>query len=179
MSPSAIYIGIDPGVHACGVAVVQQNVLRHAMWARTQTAEALDPDIVNATMRAVVLGISRPGPWAIYQPSDELRFVVEMPETENGRARGNAATTDLLELCFVIGRIVEGIRNAFPGAHIARAPVSVWKRGVPTDALESRLFLAPPLGLTKEEHERVVWPARSYRHNVVDAIALARWGQGR
>lgn len=174
-----LYVGIDPGVRACGVAVIQRDnwssatwgygpELSGALWARTETAEALSDDIAEATIK----GVRKVMPHKSTRTYD-VHVAIEMPETQNGRARGDAATSDLLELSYVVGRIYQACMAQ--QWKVLRTTPRSWKRGVPTDALTARLELPPPLGLTKDEQSRVVWPAPSYRHNVVDAIWLARW----
>lgn len=169
-----IYVGIDPGVHACGVAACDSGGnLIGALWARTTTKEALAKDITDAVLCAVIneLGLTR-------LITQGVVVGVEWPELTRGRARGAADTSDLVELAYTIGRIMQGLNRANGRVlvHVMRVRVSSWKKNVNTDALAARLELPPPVGLTPVERSTVRWPAgASYRHNVVDAIALAKW----
>lgn len=171
------YVGIDPGVHACGVAFCSGSTLRGAMWARADgTRDALAANVAEAVLVALsdkfkIAGSAR----------DDFRAVVgiEFPEVTEGRARGNADTADLLELSYAIGRIEEAVHREVFNAHVVRVQVSTWKKNINTDVLAHRLLkMVPPVGLDRAEHSSIVWPAESYRHNVVDAIALARWLAG-
>ena len=157
-----MYVGIDPGVHACGVAVVGGE---GKLVAAAYVKEA--GDIATTTMLAVREAVGLP-------LLAGLVFVgIEFPQVYRGRARGNADTQDLLELSFVVGRLIECF--AWAEFKPLRVDVQSWKRNMPTDVLEARLHKPPPMGLSAEEWSRVRMPAKSYRHNVVDAIALARW----
>lgn len=133
------YIGIDPGVRACGVAVVSDGALTHASYVRGSQ----DLDVVSRLSRLV----SR-------YPSAVVG--IEFPRTYAGRARRGDAN-DLLELAYVVGRLVEAIEST----HALRVRVDAWKRGLPTEVLAAQLGRSPPVGLSED--------------NVIDAIALARW----
>lgn len=167
-----VYVGIDPGVHACGIAACDKYGLLGALWARTDTKDALAADVAEAALRGLRLAVqSRPS-----VRSDELVIGIEFPEVTRGQARGEAKTEDLLDLSFAVGRVFEHIKTKLSSAHVLRLQVSTWKHNVKTEVLERRLLhMTPPNGLSLAEHKNVTWPAPSYRHNVVDAIALARW----
>lgn len=166
-----LYVGIDPGVHAAGVAVCDgSSALQGALWARADgTAGALGDDVANAVLVALAV---------LKVPTLTLQGVtigIEFPEVTRGRARGAARTEDLLELAWAVGRIEEALRGAMQNTHVMRVAVRTWKANVNSDVLAARLKLEPPVGLTGYEWAHVQWPAPSYRHNVVDAICLARW----
>ncbi len=169
---TTVYVGIDPGVHACGIAACDKYGLLGALWARTDTKEALAPDIAQAAMHGLRIATqTRP---SIRQ--SDIVVGIEFPEVTRDRARGEAKTEDLLDLCFAVGRIAEYIQGRMPEAHVMRLQVSTWKHNVKTEVLERRLLhMTPPNGLAPGEASSITWPAPSYRHNVVDAIALARW----
>lgn len=168
-----IYVGIDPGVHACGVACVEGDSMKllGAVWARTTTADALANEVAEAVQEGIRL-TSRTN--LHYIKPQHYTVGIEFPEVTRDRARGDAKTEDLLELCWAIGCIEQALKR-HERLHVARVQVSTWKRNVNTDVLEQRLHMAPPVGLDPVEHSTIIWPAPSYRHNVVDAIALARW----
>lgn len=169
---TTVYVGIDPGVHACGVAACDKYGLLGALWARTDTKEALAADVAQAAMHGLRIACqTRP---SIRQ--SDIVVGIEFPEVTRDRARGEAKTEDLLELSFAIGRVVEYIKGRMPDAHVMRVQVSTWKHNMKTEVLAKRLLhMVPPMGLSRAEHGNITWPAESYKHNVVDAIALARW----
>ena len=169
---TTVYVGIDPGVHACGVAACDKYGLLGALWARTDTKDALAPEIAQAAMRGLLIATqTRAG----LKQSDVV-VGIEFPEVTRDRARGEAKTEDLLDLCFAIGRVAEYIKGRMPEAHVMRVQVSTWKHNVKTEVLAKRLLgMVPPMGLSLAETKNIAWPADSYRHNVVDAVALARW----
>lgn len=164
-----LYVGIDPGVRACGVAASDGQSLIGALWARSETKERLGDDVVDAAVegvRRVCSDRRAGGDWVVG---------VEFPEVTRDRARGDAKTEDLLELCYWIGRVEQQLRERLR-AHVVRVQVSTWKHNIKTEVLEHRLLrMVPPMGLSRAEHATITWPAPSYRHNVVDAVALARW----
>ncbi len=165
-----IFIGIDPGVRACGVAAVDgDGELIGALWARTTTKKALAATVVEAA----VAGARRFLTTRNYDGSGVVG--IEMPRTYGGSAR-RGDTNDLLELSVVVGGLVQATPiHLF--AHPVRVDVDTWKRNIDSAVLEARL-LGHQWGdslLSAKEQMRIEWPAKSYRHNVVDAIALARW----
>lgn len=167
-----VYVGIDPGVHACGIAASDKYAMLGALWARTDTKDALAEDVAEAALRGLRLAVqSRPS-----VRNDELVIGIEFPEVTRDRARGEAKTEDLLDLSFAVGRVFEHLKTKLPGAHLLRLQVSTWKHNVKTEVLAKRLLgMVPPMGLSLAETKNVTWPADSYRHNVVDAIAISRW----
>lgn len=168
-----IFIGIDPGVHNAGVAIVNDGTLCAAMWARADgTKAALADHVADAVLRALPEPVLRAREYAATR---DVIVGIEYPELTHGRARGSADTSDVMELAYAVGRIEEALRRELFYAHVCRVRVSTWKRSVSTDVLAARLELPPPVGLTPDERASIIWPAPSYRHNVVDAIAIARW----
>jgi len=176
-----LFVGIDSGVHAAGVALCDEDgELLGAEWAR---ADGVRGARAAHVAEAVVLALRELGSRGVPPERQRDRIVVgvEFPEVTRGRARGAARTEDLLELAFAVGTIEATLHHVFRpvGAralvHTLRVRVRAWKANVSTDALAARLALPPPAGLTPHERSTIIWPAPSYRHNVVDAVCLARW----
>ncbi len=141
------FVAVDPGVRACGVAAFENGELHRAWWSRGELSDIVDEMTLGADLDLVI---------------------IETPITVRGRAfRGSTAS--LLKLSIAIGELSAFCKAR--GVKVALTPVSTWKRSVPTEALAARL----PKQLTDVESSRIEWPAQSYRHNVVDAIALGRW----
>jgi RNase H-fold protein (predicted Holliday junction resolvase) len=153
---SRMFVGIDPGVRACGVAVIQHDgVVRDARFIRDDADAVADwvRDYFDGHYGEVVVGI-------------------EFPRTYRGRAsRGDA--NDLLELAFAVGRMCGRFAGMLGSAdiHPVRVTVDSWKNNTPTDVIEARLRRE----LLPGELRNVTLPAPSYRHNVWDALALAKW----
>lgn len=147
-----LLVAIDPGVRACGVACFIDRRVAYAAWMKGNASE-------------VAQRIA-----ALSEAYDNPLVVIETPIVVRGRAfRGQ--TKSLLQLSQAIGELTGALRALdFTVEHV---PVNVWKRSTPTEALHARLM--QPGVLSPAEHDAIVWPAPSYRHNVTDAIALGRW----
>lgn len=151
---------IDPGKHACGVAVwsLQTYKLIVACWVRNPFKD--EPGVERAhrwgdMARQVAAYLSR---WKPYG----MGLILEIPQIYGDKSEKDP--NDLLDLAGVQGAIV-GATNA----NVEWSPLpKEWKGQLPKDVSERRVDSK----LSHAEKTSIEWPAKSYRHNVYDAIHL-------
>lgn len=146
-------ISIDPGLRACGVAIWRPTgELERAEY--VLGAKAAPGAVAWIAMATAIYHATE-----IYEPKG---LVIELPRTYGGRAaRGDA--NDLIQLAATVGAITTRLR----------LPTTVylpdhWKGQTTKEVTKNRVEER----LSPAEHARIIWPAPSLRHNVIDGIAL-------
>jgi len=146
-------VAIDPGVHACGVAVFRDAVLE-----RAEYIDILHQGGPVALARAVAAWTG--GATAIG------RVVVEKPQVYVRRlSKGDP--NDLIDLAVVVGALLATVQGVGETVLPQR-----WKGSVPKDIMNARI-----LGrLSDAEKQRIVYPKRkTLGHNVVDSVGIGLW----
>lgn len=158
---------IDPGKHACGVAVWKTDTgqLIWAGWVKNPFKN--EPGKERAERwgdmgRMVAASLGR---FTQYAASNvRLSLVLEIPQVYDGY--GDEDKNDLIDLAGVQGAIVGSLGAK---AEVEWSPVPrEWKGQLPKEISEARVEAK----LSEEEKSRIEWPAKSYRHNVYDALHL-------
>jgi hypothetical protein len=154
-----VYIGIDPGVRASGVAIIARGELVRAWWQRDEAQ----------TVAYVLRGMLR-------KELDDVRVAIEMPRTYGGRARGGADANDLIRLAHTVGYLHSYLENppdeVSSAFEVTLCMPDEWRGGsVPSDVMWERCKRS----FSASELARVELPAKSYQHNVTDAVGIARW----
>lgn len=154
---------IDPGKHACGLAIwrlIPDVRLVKAEWVRNPFKD--EPGVERAERwgdmaRQVAGVISR---WQ--QIGWKVSLLLEIPQVYSGESEKDK--NDLLDLAGVQGAIV-GATNC----DVEWSPLpKEWKGQLPKEVSEKRVDSK----LLDSEKALIQWPAKSYRHNVYDAIHL-------
>lgn len=159
-------IGIDPGVHACGLGIVMGTELVYASLVRA-TGEAYHrPELLGALVAQEIakcaINAGRTG-----------RIVIEYPQSYvAGSQKGDQ--NDLIRLALVAGACGGALE-----AH-GRGPVEfiyprVWKGTTDADVFTKRIEKR----LEVSELPRIMPCPESLRHNVLDGIGIALWACGR
>lgn len=146
-----IVVGVDPGTRALGLALFEHGRLAHVQLVRAKGLEQ---------MLSAILDLNRY--WAD-------RLVVERAEVYPD---GNAKPNDLGQLLIVAGAIAGSVRHT----RLMLPYPKQWKGQVPKNIHHDKLRK----GLTDADR-RVLDAAMSFvppslRHNMLDAVGLARWG---
>lgn len=153
-------LAVDPGLRGCGVALFSgQNLIRCAYLRGSKDAKD------GAAWACMAQEVWE---WA---GADATRIVSEFPKVYSaGKSKGDPE--DLLQLAGVVG----ALSALFSGTVQVVRPYE-WKRQVPKDIMTSRIInrLTGPEG----EVARHGMPARSYQHNVWDAIGIGLHALGR
>lgn len=161
-------IYIDPGLRGCGVAVFADGELLHAEYTSSLGGHATPLLEAAAGVEAMIqrLGIVAPGSLGF-----DL-FVVERPKIYDA-AHQKGDQKDIADLLIVVGSLM------VIGADIARAVLAVepweWKGQTPKDVTAQRV----DKHLSDDERSRIEWPAKTLRHNVIDAIGIGLSQLGR
>lgn len=150
-------IGIDPGLRGCGVAVLENKVLKHAAYVKNENSLERGPsawvDMASAVHAYVYdLGALKGTSTTLVQ---EIMRVYP-------RQKGDPA--DLLELNGVNGAIAAMLPCDKYVAYFARD----WKGQVPKPIHNARVESQ----LTAEEKQKIR-TLPSLRHNAIDAIGIA------
>jgi hypothetical protein len=153
------FVAVDPGKHACGVAVFIGGTLRGAYYPRTMGNWGR-VEQWRQTANAVLLDLRTAG----YQVRD-LALVCEVPKARKERTD---AADDLLDLTGVLGALVGSFRIVLWDPRPEE-----WKGQVPKEVTHRRLekiYLTDAEKFCRDQTLRAVPP--SLRHNALDAIAL-------
>ena len=149
-------VAVDPGVHACGVAVfLRGGQLERAAYV---TCAGGGPVAVAGEVRD----------WFGSLVAD--RIVIERPQVYIPRLM-KGDPNDLINLAMVVGALLATLHG--PGETVLPAS---WKGQVPKDIMVNRIKkrLAP------EELARAMLPkTKDLQHNVFDAIGIGLWAVGR
>jgi hypothetical protein len=152
------FASIDPGKHACGVAVWSGGNLIWASWVKNPFAKTHGKERVERWRdmgKMVAVHLQK---WGRYG----VGLILEIPQVYSGER--DEDKNDLLDLAGVQGAIVGAT-----GFDVEWSPVPrEWKGQLPKEISVKRVEAK----LSSEEKARIEWPAKSYRHNVYDAIHL-------
>lgn len=144
---------IDPGVRICGVALWQPDGQLHRA-ELVRGAHAAPDAVAWIAMATAVFHATE-----LYRPQ---ALVIEQMRTYEGRAaKGDA--NDLIAVAHTVGAIVMRLRLP-----TVVQTAQQWKGGTPKSVTENRMNEK----LSPAEKERIIWPAKSLRHNVTDAIGI-------
>lgn len=176
-----IVAGVDPGLRACGLGIVHAltgEVLR----ARLVKSPEQNDDAADAWC-AMALALQQ----AITDDADEYgfsrhpelllveRMVIRPFQGKNGKM-GNHNPTSILGLAAVGGAIMATVRCT---RKVAVYP-SVWKAGGPKGSTNKKEHNeATWKALTETEKARTLGCQLSTGNNILDAIAMAKWGSFR
>ncbi len=145
-------IAIDPGVHHCGLAVFDDEVLGHAQIVLATEKRSLITALNHATDVFV-----------------DTRVVIEQMTTTGNRAR-RGRTNDLLNVSVMIGRIFEWADNSY--GHPELVPIRKWKG----QATKTVTFNRCQKKLSDDELKVVDLPKDKKRQtDVWDAIGIGLW----
>ena len=154
---STFVIGIDPGLRGCGVAVVENKILKHASYVKNENTDGRGPaawvDMATAVHSYV---------YALGALAGNSTTLVQEVMKVYPRQKGDPA--DLLELNGVNVAIAAMLLCEEYACYFARD----WKGQVPKAIHNARIEGK----LSPEEKQRIV--ATPYlRHNAVDAVGIA------
>ena len=150
-----IYIGVDPGVHECGVAIE---------WPRERRAF-----LVRGTLAIMLRDIHRPLPEAL---GFELSVCVEGQQFY-GTERSKGDPQDLIRLAQVAGAVLGTLVHR---AHDYAIPLPrVWKGNTPKDIHHARLARDYPQWVEPV----AAHTPKSKQHHVWDAVGLPEWHKER
>jgi len=148
-------VSIDPGKHACSVAVWFGETLMRAAYIEN----ILDSKTDGA--RWLDLG-AKVGAFILSQSFDPPNLVLEVPEIYPGVRKEDP--NDLIQLAGVLGAICGYVR----GSVVWCPHPKQWKGQLPKKVSQARVEGK----LTDQEKARIIWPKANLRHNVYDAIHL-------
>jgi hypothetical protein len=152
------FVAIDPGKHACGVAVFIGGTLRGAYYPQTRGGPTR-VGIWVGTGTAVLLALKEAG-----YPAGKLGLVCEVPKARESRTD---AADDLLDLTGVLGVIAPHFNSILWDPRPEE-----WKGQVPKEVCHRRLegYLTSAEKFCRDQTLNSV--SKSLRHNALDAIAL-------
>jgi hypothetical protein len=101
--------------------------------------------------------------WRTLDMATDLEVIVEIPQVYDGPQEEDR--NDLIDLAGVVGAIVANKRvDSVIWSPLPRE----WKGQLPKEITQKRVDQK----LSDEEKKRIIWPAKSLRHNTYDAIHL-------
>jgi hypothetical protein len=155
-----VLLAVDPGLRGCGVALFNEGRLWQVAYLRG-SKDSADASAWGAMAAAV----------AAWSPGVVTEAVSEFPKVYSvGKSKGDPE--DLLQLAAVVGAL--SVALAVP-LRVVR-PYE-WKRQVPKDIMAGRI--AQCLEAGELAAARAGMPAKSYQHNVWDAIGIGLHAVGR
>lgn len=162
-------VGIDPGVKACGVGVLDAvGQLKGARLVR-----GLAPGDLAIGVLDFVRELRRSGA----EMHERLRVVIEYPQAyAPGQQKGDQ--NDLIRLTLVAGACGGAIRAAFDHATLATLEFILprtWKGTIDPDVYTSRIEGR----LSPLEVARIESCPANLRHNTLDGVGLALFSAGR
>lgn len=111
------------------------------------------------------------------EPPADLRpakVVVERPQIYEGRKSQGARPKDIITLAIRVGRVTE--RWEARGCPVEHILPHEWKGSVDADTVLPRRILASLLDAERNLlNSRLARVAEGKRHNVIDAVGLAKW----
>jgi hypothetical protein len=154
-----VLLSLDPGAKVCGLALFEDGELASAWLAGTKG------HWVQMALNAYQSVVDRVVPEVIQT------VAIERPQVYRQRLQ-KGDPNDLVTLALMAGALVG---HFIPQASIAEYKPREWKGQVPKPVMQRRIESR----LSQEELGRVSWPAKSYRHNVWDAIGIGLHHVGR
>jgi hypothetical protein len=158
-----VLLAVDPGLRGCGVALFDGGRLVRCAYVRGSR------DGQDAAAWAEMAG-------EVYAwgGADATRVVSEFPKVYSvGKSKGDPE--DLLQLAAVVGAI--SAHWGSEGITLEVVRPYQWKRQVPKDIMTSRIINL--LDAQEGAQARAGMPAKSYQHNVWDAIGIGLNALGR
>lgn len=152
-------VSLDPGAKVCGLALFEDGELASAWLAGT------NKHWVQMALNAYQSVVDRVVPEVMRE------VAIERPQVYRQRFQ-KGDPNDLITLSLVAGAFAGSF---IPGAAVSEYKPREWKGQVPKPAMQKRIESR----LSEEELSRVSWPAKSYRHNVWDAIGIGLHHVGR
>lgn len=155
-------IAIDPGVRMCGYAIFNKRKLAEAGIVRTKYDNLYSQVFVLTNLLSNEIIYSKP----CVEPFNN--FVIELPVVYDKKQQ-KGDPNDLIRLAFVAGAITRGLC----GSHFPRALTPTpreWKGTLKKEIHHERIKRACP-----EAEPIALKTAKTYRHNVYDAIGLGLW----
>lgn len=154
---------IDPGKHT-GIAVLSSNGV-------VLFAAELPPDFHQPEQREAMQAVWESAPEELY----ELTYIVceQMQVYRHSKSKGDP--NDLIKVAFLGGWIAAHAQAYAPTAKIVTVTPGEWKGQTPKDIHHDRIY--KDLSDTEREHvaDLLANIPKSRRHNVWDAIGLAKW----
>lgn len=167
------YVSVDPGKHACGVAVWDEDTAGQLIWAGYVKNHFKDePGKERAErwgdMAREVVSMMK---WAVMKSlnSNLLRdtkfsLILEIPQVYEGPQ--DEDRNDLIDLAGVQGAVVGAMGN---DADVEWSPQPrEWKGQIPKEVTQKRVDKR----LSAAEQGKIEWPAKSLKHNVYDALHM-------
>lgn len=151
-----IYIGVDPGVRECGVAIE---------WPRERRAF-----LVRGTLDTMVRDIQRPIPEVL---GFDLSVCVEGQQFY-GTEKSKGDPQDLIRLAQVAGAVLGALCLRAPGRYEIPLP-RVWKGSTPKTIHHARLARDYPQWVEPVARDT----PKSKQHHVWDAVGLLEWHKER
>ena len=180
-----ITIGIDPGKNNTGIAILKDGLLLKAALALVPKEKGYDPTPVNigrlATLATNVAyhigdGLLLADLWGV---SAITNITFEWPQVYAGAAGHKEDPNDLLPLAGLDGAVCALLKASAPLAddRIHTVNPRTWKGQVPKEIMLKRIVDH----LTPDEQavlDHVQCPP-ALKHNVIDAIGIAKWADAR
>lgn len=156
---SETIIAIDPGLNQSGLALFKRGKLQFACL--TPLVNGKNPIRAVPYIREELRK---------YAPRSDRIVIIEKPRVyQTGLQKGDQR--DIVNLALAVGAIGQLLRPKWLDSLIFVEPHE-WKGQVPKEIMQKRIDKT----LTAEELSKIVWPSKSLRHNVYDAIGLGLWG---
>lgn len=150
-------IAVDPGLHACGVAIFTDSVLQDASYIQSDSKYTALNMIAQSMVYSVLAKTGR-----MYG-----NMVIELPQVYPV-SKGDP--NDLISLAVVIGALVEG----FGGHYTQLVKPREWGGQTPKKTKNQRVLKA----LRESEKAKIV-SVGAKDHNTLDAIGIGLWKLGR
>lgn len=155
-------LSVDPGLHACGVAVWDDR--NQLLWA----GYVKNPNGVEFYSMVTAVCVS-----SNKHACAATKLVIELPQVYV-RTRSKGDPNDLISLSVLVGAFVGRFGGSDPFGYKLYKPQE-WKGQVPKDIMSARIASR----LTDEERSKVVLPAAGLAHNVWDGVGLGLHHAGR
>jgi hypothetical protein len=151
-------VGIDPGINGCGIAILKDGTLWDARYAES----VLNPAFPTHS-RVVATAMAA---WEHVALARDTHVVVERPQIYPDRP---VPSEDVLVLMAVVGALgAMAEEHCIPWSWVLPRE---WKKQVPKEIKLRRIENA----LTTVERARIQEDRKTRRHNVLDAIGIAKW----
>lgn len=154
-------LSVDPGLHACGVAVWDEQ--HQLVWA------GYVKNTSGGDFHAMVTAVRVANRYT----TGATKLVIELPQVYV-RTRSKGDPNDLISLAVLVGAFVGQFGGTVPFGYKLYKPQE-WKGQVPKEIMSVRIAKR----LTDEERSKVVLPAAGLAHNVWDAVGLGLHHAGR
>ena len=172
MGDPLYYVGIDPGLRHAGWATVDLSGALIACGLARGLATGRGVDAWQRVAHEAVDAITTEIPVGTH--GADLLVTVELPRIyAAGKMKGDP--DDIVVLAAVVGSIVGAVVEAGANATVVRP--ADWKGQVPKDVHNRRILSG--LSVKEEFALNGCGAPSSLRHNVIDAIGLAKWAARR